>query len=216
MNWSVIPVDAYYDKEALLRASIKPEDTVLDLGFWGQAHTADKTTWPHRIIQDITPHVWGVDLVYDDAALKNKERYQRANVESFEFKEKFDVILALDLIEHVTNVGLMLDQAKKHLAPGGKLIVSTPNAFNLFVLAGKLSRSEPPTNSDHTAYFNRPTLNTLFEKCGWGIRKFGVLYTLGDLHTESLKKKILNGIYWLLSKRTKKFYETLVVIATPD
>lgn len=213
--WQNLPVTRYSNKEDLIRRCVKPTDTVLDVGFWGQAHVHDRATWPHKRMREITPEVWGVDLEYDESVLEHKERYQHASAEDFSFDKKFDVIIALDLIEHITNPGLFLACAKKHLMPGGRIIISTPNTFNLFAIAGKLSRSEPPINSDHTFYFNKPTLYRLFEKCGWSVTSFGVVYTLGDLHVESLKKKILNMLYAFLARRTDKFYETLVVEAVP-
>lgn len=214
--WRNIPTATYRNKTEFIRSVIKPTDKVLDVGFWGQANTKDMAAWPHRIIESITPNLWGVDLEYDPAALTHPERYQKASAEDFAFEERFDVIIALDLIEHVPNPGRFLECAKHHLAPGGRLVMTTPNAFNLFVLAGKLSRSEPPINSDHVAYYNRPTMFVLLKKCGWRIERFGYLYTLGSLHVESLKKKVLNLVYRLLSLGTEKFYETLVVIARPD
>ncbi len=212
-KWNDIPVARYRTKEDLIRSVIRPTDTVLDVGFWGQAHANDRTTWPHKTILSVTQNVWGVDLVYDETKLEHKERYQKASAENFSFTEKFDVIIALDLIEHITNPGLFLECARRHLAKGGRLIVSTPNAFNLFVMASKLRHPEPPVNSDHTFYFNRPTIATLFEKCNWRIASFGVIYTLGDLHRESLWKKFLNVLYACATRFADKFYETLVVIA---
>lgn len=206
----------YKNKKELIQSVVGPHDKVLDIGFWGQANTAERDEWPHRIILDITSQVWGVDLTYDENAIPDPRRYQRASAENFSFTEKFTVIIALDLIEHIPNPGLFLERVERHLAPGGRLILSTPNAFNLFVIAGKFSRIEPPVNRDHVAYYNRPTIQVLLAKCGWSIERFGFIYTLGDLHRESLKKKILNLVYYLLSQVTDKFYETLVIIARPQ
>ena len=93
--------------------------------------------------------------------------------------------------------------------------MTTPNTYNLFVMTGKLTRPEPPINPDHTFYFNRRTIGKLLEKCGWGVSQFAFMYTLGYTHKESYKKKILNVIYFILSKFTTKFYETMVVVAQP-
>lgn len=50
------------------------------------------------------------------------------NMETYDFKREFDVIIAGDVIEHVSNQGLFLDNLYKHLRSSGKLILTTPNA----------------------------------------------------------------------------------------
>ncbi len=205
------------NKVELLDTLISKDDTVLDVGFWGQGKTFEDPTWPHKLLRDRAKDIYGIDLVYDESVIPENERhkYKIAAAEDFNFDEKFDVIFAGDLIEHLVNPGLFLDNAKKHLKPEGRLIMTTPNTFNLFVMAGKLTRPEPPINSDHTFYFNKRTISKLLEKCGWEVSQFGFMYTLDYTHKESLKKKFLNLIYFILSKFTPKFYETMVVVARP-
>ncbi|MDC1205257.1 class I SAM-dependent methyltransferase [Candidatus Pacebacteria bacterium] len=202
------------NKIELFDTVIKKTDTVLDVGFWGQAKTHENPTWPHRLIKERVEDLYGIDLVYDETVFPESERhkYQKAAAEDFTFDRKFDVIFAGDLIEHLVNPGLFLDNAKKHI-DGGRLVLTTPNTFNLFVLAGKITREEPVVNVDHTFYFNRRTLEVLLQKCGWEVESFGFMYTLDYTHKESFKKKILNVLYRMLSWKTPKFYETLVVVA---
>lgn len=206
-----------HNKTALLDKLISKEDVVLDVGFWGQGITIDSPAWPHRLLERRAQEVYGIDIAYEEEKLpkQSRYRYKRAAAEDFSFDIKFDVIFAGDLIEHLVNPGLFLDNVKKNLKPGGRLIVTTPNTFNLFVMAGKLTRQEPPINADHTFYFNRRTIKTLFEKCGWEVDSFGFMYTLDYDIKESFKKKVLNIIYKVLSRFTPKFYETLIVVAVP-
>jgi len=206
------------NKVELLDKLINPNDVVLDIGFWGQGKTFEDPTWPHKLLKDRAKDIYGIDLVYDESVITESDRhkYKIAAAEDFNFEEKFDVIFAGDLIEHLVNPGLFLDNAKKHLKSGGRLIMTTPNTFNLFVMAGKLTRPEPPNNPDHTFYFNRRTIAVLLKKCGWNVDQFGFMYTLDYTHKESLKKKFLNIVYWILSKFVNKFYETMVVVAKPE
>ncbi len=209
------PVFTVHNKVELLDTLIKKDDVVLDVGFWGQGITLTSRQWPHRLLKDRAKEVWGIDIVYDESAIPEAERYRYAHApaESFAFDTKFDVVFAGDLIEHLVNPGLFLDNVKKHLKPGGRLIMTTPNTFNLFVMAGKLTRPEPPTNPDHTFYFNRRVIKVLLEKCGFAVDQFGFMYTLEYHLPESIKKKCLNAIYRVLSWFTPKFYETMVVVA---
>jgi len=45
--------------------------------------------------------------------------------------ERFDVIVAGELLEHLFYPGTIMDKAKTHLASGGRFIGSVPNAFSL-------------------------------------------------------------------------------------
>ena len=50
--------------------------------------------------------------------------------------ERFDVVLAMEVVEHVADIGLFLDRCAALLAPGGLLVVSTINRnWKSFALA---------------------------------------------------------------------------------
>lgn len=206
-----------HNKRELVDRLINQNDVVLDVGFWGQGITIESDHWPHRLLLQKAKEVYGIDIFFEEDKLGglDKDRYTRASAEDFNLDIKFDVIFAGDLIEHLVNPGLFLDNVKKNLKPNGRLIISTPNAFNLFVLAGKITNTEPVVNSDHTFYFNQRTIGVLLKKCGWKVEELGFMYTLEYSLKESFKKKFLNFLYFVLSKFTPKFYETMIIVATP-
>ena len=157
---------------------------VLDVGFWGQAVGIDNPEWVHNVLRRSAKEVYGVDITYDDSALSNPEHYQRASAESFHFDTTFDVIFASELIEHLTNPGLFLEQCKKHLTSSGALILTTPNTFGFMTLIQKMFKKEPSVNPDHTMYFNKTVLETLLNKCGFTITKCAYIATfqIGRAH----------------------------------
>lgn len=208
----------YKNKIDLIEKTITAGDVVLDVGFWGQGVKKDESNWPHGLIVKKAKQVDGVDLVVDVKKmheLNPRGIYISASAEDFSFKKKYTKIFAADIIEHLPNPGFFLEQCRKHLTSEGVLILSTPNAFNLFVLAGKMMHSEPVVNSDHTCYFNITTLRQLLNKCGWELVEYGYLYTLGLSHRESIRKKFLNIVYRMLFFFTQKYMETIVVVAQP-
>lgn len=205
----------YKNKEALLDAVIAKDDTVLDVGFWGQGTSVDDPNWPHRFLLARADEVYGIDMEFDEERLpQDASHYKKGNAEHFNFEKKFDVIIAGDIIEHLSNPGNFLASCGANLAPDGKLVLTTPNCFNLFNLTEKLSKYEPTVNSDHTMYFNYKTLSKLLLKNGYTVESIAYVYTLDPHHKESWKKKFLNLLYALLAGLTDKFMETLVVVAT--
>ncbi len=204
----------YRNKKELIENQIESSDVVLDVGFWGHGLNPDHENWVHNILLSRASEVWGIDLDYDLSRLKQSAAfYKKSSAESFSIDTDFNVIFAGDLIEHLSNPGLFLGCAFRHLKTNGKLIITTPNAFNLFNIAEKMSKFEPTVNSDHTAYFNSKTLRRLLEKNNFVVKEISYIYTLELSHKESWKKKILNLIYYFLSLFTSKYIETLVVIA---
>ncbi|MEI7719908.1 MAG: methyltransferase domain-containing protein [bacterium] len=203
----------YRNKSDLLRTHIKSNDVVLDIGFLGQGIKEDDQKWPHFIIKEVAADVYGIDLGISPE-YKQDPHYMEASAENFSFPLKFDVIFAGDLIEHLSNPGLFLSCCKEQLKPNGRLILTTPNVFNLFNLTEKLTKREPTVNPDHTFYFNSKTLLKLLEKNGIKANEVSFLYTLEYEHKESWKKKLLNAMYAFLAIFTDKFIETLVIVAT--
>lgn len=206
----------YKYKEDLIKNLVTKVDVVLDVGFWGQGLKIDSPNWAHKFLLERAKEVYGLDMDYDPAKIRNAERYKKGNAENFNFNVKFDVIFAGDLIEHLSNPGLFLQSCANNLKEGGMVIITTPSCFNLFNLAEKLTKEEPTVNSDHACYFNCKTLQTLLRKNHFRVVETSFLYSLGMNYKESYKKKILNFIYFILSKFTAKFMETLVVVAQKE
>ena len=80
----------------------------------------------------------GADVVGIDASLKTIEiakkhaneknlkiDYLHTDIESFNYKEKFDAVICFELIEHVPDPNELIRQISKHIKPNGKLFLST-------------------------------------------------------------------------------------------
>ena len=62
--------------------------------------------------------------------------YRCTTVEEMDLRERFDVVLAMEVIEHVTDVGLFLNRCAAMLKPGGMMVISTLNRnWKSFALA---------------------------------------------------------------------------------
>ncbi len=67
--------------------------------------------------------------------------YRCTTIEAMDARERFDIILAMEVIEHVSDVGLFLDRCASMLKPGGMMVVSTLNrnwkSFALGIVAAE-------------------------------------------------------------------------------
>lgn len=79
---------------------------------------------------------------------------------------RFDTIVAGEVIEHVSNVGLFLANLARHLAPGGTLIITTPNPFYSRQVGWIWRYGRPRAHEDHAAWFDPITLSAALRRAG--------------------------------------------------
>lgn len=145
----------------------------------------------HFELMDAASELYGFDN--DPAAIetlrfhgvKNLVAANLERLSDIDFNETFDVIVAGEVIEHLSNPGLFLQGIGRFLRPEGKLIISTVNAycafrFAMLAISGRGGRNEP-IHPDHTAYYSYKTLKLLLERNGLTIEKF-MFYDLGAEH----------------------------------
>lgn len=67
--------------------------------------------------------------------------YRCTTVEEMDVRERFDIVLAMEVVEHVVDVGAFLDRCAQMLKPGGMMVVSTLNrnwkSFALGIVAAE-------------------------------------------------------------------------------
>lgn len=93
---------------------------------------------------------------------------QAAFEEGLPFKEEaFDLVVAGEIIEHIVDTDFFVKEIRRVLIPGGKLIVTTPNAASLgrriFLALGRspffeASFTYPPDSAGHVRYFTKDLL----------------------------------------------------------
>lgn len=78
----------------------------------------------------------------------------------------FDVIVAGEIIEHLSNPGLFLEGVKRFFSHHTEMIVTTPNAFSLhrFLIA---LRGIEYVHPDHVSYYSYTTLEHLLQRHGF-------------------------------------------------
>jgi SAM-dependent methyltransferase len=86
--------------------------------------------------------------------------------ERMELGGQFDVILALDNLEHLSNCGLFLAGLARHLTPDGSILLSTPNPVGLMRVLWTLVYGKTKTNRQHTCWFSEQVLDQLARRHG--------------------------------------------------
>jgi len=107
---------------------------VLDLGCI--RHSAEfalkDATWLHKRIKEVAKKTVGVDYLPREIEKINSAGYDVIFgdvTKPMNITEKFDVIVAGDLLEHLTNFEGFFNNCKTLLTDDGILIITTPNPF---------------------------------------------------------------------------------------
>ncbi len=145
----------------------------------------------HFELEKIASDVYGFD--FDERGLKilqehgSKNLYQAdlEKLEDVDCDEKFEVIVAGEMIEHLNNPGLFLQGVKRFMDSETRLIITTINAycamrFAVYGLRGRGGSAEP-VHPDHVAYYSYSTLNLLLKRHNFEVSEF-LFYDLGTEH----------------------------------
>lgn len=94
----------------------------------------------------------------------------------------FDAVIGLEIIEHLADTDFFIAEIRRVLKPGGKILLSTPNALSLprriLTLFGfnpyfEASFSYPPKMAGHLRFFTPQILKGLLEANGFKIKFLG-------------------------------------------
>lgn len=146
---------------------------VLDLGCWDGSYASR--------YKKKTNKVYGVEssvTAAKKAAKKGIKVEQGDFMEITPFpKEKFDIVVAGEIIEHVFDTDLFIKKISDMLTKGGKIIITTPNVASLprrvMLMLGKNpvleNRVVPDVTAGHIRYFTFPELHKLLEDHGFKV-----------------------------------------------
>lgn len=187
---------------------------VLDVGCYGQGFSPDNKDWPHNFIRDRVPECVGIDLAPEVEELRDSGLdVYKMSAEDLNFVDKFDLIYAGDLLEHLSNPGQFIEGCRRCLNKDGYLVITTPNPYYMVWLIQKfIIRQEPSTNPEHTCLFNVATLIELFERYDFEIKKLDFIKTLGLSDSQGYGMTSALYVNQVFGYFTNKYYETFAVM----
>jgi len=92
---------------------------------------------------------------------------------------RFDVVMFLDVLEHMANPHEVLVDAARLLAPGARLIVSVPNvahwSVRLALLFGRFDYTDAGImDATHLRWFTRKTVTYMLQAAGYELKSYEV------------------------------------------
>jgi 2-polyprenyl-3-methyl-5-hydroxy-6-metoxy-1,4-benzoquinol methylase len=153
---------------------------VLDVGcidHSAETAIAGGSKWLHHRIRDAAAQVVGLDVLEDDAARLNALGYDIVvgSAESFSLGRTFEVIVAADVLEHLSNIGTFLDTARSHMTSASRLVLTTPNPFSIGQVAHVILRNEVAVNAEHTVWLDPSVMLELLTRHRFAATEFAWL-----------------------------------------
>ena len=119
--------------------------SVLDVGY---ASRYGRPDWLHGLLVENFPDVAGIDIDEETiVALQSKGLDVRlADAQDFDLDRKFDTVFAGEIIERLDDFHGFLTSVRRHLTPGGQLVLTTPNVFYMaaWSTAGEATAKSTP------------------------------------------------------------------------
>jgi cyclopropane fatty-acyl-phospholipid synthase-like methyltransferase len=145
----------------------------------------------HLELNRVAAELWGLDR--DQAGLdvlagRGVSRLVRGDLEALDqvtLDRSFDVIVAGEIIEHLSNPGRFLTGVQHLMRPDTLLLITTINAYGgvrmaIYALRGRGGRQEP-VHPDHVAYYSYSTLQHLVRRHHLEIARV-LFYDIGPEH----------------------------------
>jgi SAM-dependent methyltransferase len=129
--------------------------------------------WLHARLAGVASSIVGLDADPEGVAWARTRGYEAHEVDAQSPEavrslglEPADVVVAGEVIEHLDAPGPFLRAMRELVAPDGRVVVTTPNAFRILNFL-TLFRDVEFNHPDHTAWHSPHTLRTLLERNGW-------------------------------------------------
>lgn len=158
---------------------------VLDIGCtW----VDDDGMWLHGKMRDIATCVTGLDVEgVSELMKKGYDIIEQSAEKPFNLHRKFEVITAIEVLDHTRNIGIFMDNMKRHLKPDGILIVAMHNPQALEFIIEQLIFRGRLRIREHHHWQNVNTIENLIAESGLELRErifyhYGAFSQIGKIY----------------------------------
>lgn len=155
---------------AQLPAELQPASRILDVGCGTGA-------WLQRLQAAGFTNLSGVDADISQTRFAGAALGQAdLNGSNWGVNGVFDLITAIEVIEHLDNIGLFLDNVYRHLADTGHFLLTTPNVESMaarlrFMIKGELKQFDSIGDQTHLTPLFLHAARRIFTRHGFRISR---------------------------------------------
>jgi 2-polyprenyl-3-methyl-5-hydroxy-6-metoxy-1,4-benzoquinol methylase len=184
---------------------------VLDIGMADPSNYLSEV-WRHRRLKAAASYCLGIDI---STTLVERLAQQGFNVRAvdatsdIDLGERYDLVFNGDVIEHVENPIRLMKFSARHLAPGGRILVSTPNPFSRKFFRKFLRHKAVIVNLDHIAWFTPTMALEIARRCGLQLEHVHLAKPMGVM------KRMIKRWFWTIEPVEYSFHDYLFEFTRP-
>jgi len=169
--------------------------SILDIGVVEHTREAvESPQWLHGNLRRHAAQCLGVDVLEEEVRYLQTKGYKVicADVTKAPIAEKFDVIIAGEVLEHLDATGMFMKNCATMLKSGGRLAITVPNPWYANVMLKNLCGSSSFVDStDHVAWYDAWTLYEIGQRHGLQLD----CYTgVGSTNSRTLRARLFFGL----------------------
>ena len=137
-------------------------------------HRARTGTWLHGRLHQRAASLVGLDIDAQGVEAARAEGFECHAVDCADPEavaalglERAEVVVAGEIIEHIDRGGDFLDALHHLVEPGGRLVLTTPNASGLLNASAATLAGLEVNHPDHVVLYSCRTLVNLLQRHGW-------------------------------------------------
>lgn len=145
---------------------------VIDIGCAGEG-PYDKKNWIHEHIEAASKYCIGID---HNEGRVSELRLLGYNVvfgdaTNIKIDRQFDVVCALDVIEHIEDLKSFFENVDKILKNEGSLLISIPNPWFFLRFVRCIIKGDGGVHPDHVYWFCSGTITELLRRFGFKVQR---------------------------------------------
>lgn len=190
--------------------------SVLDVGVvQHEISQIDQPHWRHGKVRSWARRSVGVDILPEQVAELNRRGFDVRCVDATsdcDLGERFERVVLGEVIEHVDNPVALLKFARRHVAPGGLVLCTTPNPFFLTYVVEALRSGSYIPNAEHVGWITPTMALELAHRANLELEE----YWHAQGNGKTLARKAIVGVLSLLKIRDREpFVPTFYYVFSP-
>jgi 2-polyprenyl-3-methyl-5-hydroxy-6-metoxy-1,4-benzoquinol methylase len=136
-----------------------------------------------------------------------------ADCQTMKLDRRFDLIVMSDVIEHLDAPGVAVRVLVEHLAPHGRLLITTPNPTHFGTLAKSFLRRAPSVYYDHVTCFMPEHLQAICDRHGYRLAEVNFF---GHVDRRTLIHLVKSRVARAVGRLSPRLFPSFMVVVEPS
>lgn len=170
-----------------------------------------REAWLHHRLSTVAAELVGIDIDSDSVAFaaSHGDNLLIADCETCTFLQTFDLIIMSDVIEHVNSPLRAIENLTKQLAPGGRLLITTPNPTHYSLILRAWLGRHTEVYYDHVCEFLPEHFQAISHRLG--LRLIDIVF-FSHMDRRSFGNQIKSRLARFLGYLVPRCHSTLLVL----